>query len=63
MASNYERLGVSADGGLFDDDEDDDGAGDENVNDQIHVSIMIYFNVMQCFLRQFLCNICFSKKI
>ena len=41
VASNYERLGMSAEGGLFDEDEDDGGHCDDELNDQIHVSIMI----------------------
>ena len=32
---------MSADGGLFDEDEDDGGHCDGELNDQIHVSIMI----------------------
>ena len=32
---------MSADGGLFDEDEDDGGHCDDELNDQIHVSILI----------------------
>ena len=51
VASNYERLGMSAEGGLFDEDEDDGGHCDGELNDQIHVSIFIYYNL--CLFRLF----------
>ena len=51
VVSNYERLGVSAEGGLFDEEEDDGGHCDGELNDQIHVSIFIYYNL--CLFRLF----------